>query len=1027
MRNNSPPKPSKTRRYTAVARRGSWTLLFLAAALAGYSARAAAPTLTGVDVGSPSIAGSTTTAADGKITVVGGGSDIWGTSDNFHYGYFKVTGDFDYVVKVDSLKGNAGDGGWAKAELMARLEDPDAPGTGPQGSDPHISNMTTRPSSDTPATDPDTGTVGAAGVNYRGPQWRSNRSGNSSWTTPNPVITPNMPNNWVRLERVGSVFYMYWSNDGKTWSMYNPYSPQGWDTKGSWPPGTDSPTEAFFTEAWPSTIFLGLAVTAHADAYTSTAVFSNFGPYTPVPVAITKQPIATANIAANSKLELSVEATGDPVHYEWRRNGTPVSTNGVGPTMTIPLAQVSDSGTYTVRVFGGGKEVISTASVVSVTVDTTPPTIVEAKPVSTQTSLQVTFSEPVSSATATVAANYQISGGVTVTSAVLSDDGFTATLVTSQQTLGTPYTLTVTNIKDTAGVVVAAGTKANFTSVSLLKGYASYERWLDSTGDLGDLTAFTTALSEGTARSPDFVSVVNQFGAPWGATDNYNARVRTFFIPPSNGNYVFFVSSDDNSRVYLSTDESPANKKIIAGETQWSNQYQWTVSGYSTDPDVLATYLPDKRSDQSTLGEWGGPITLVAGKKYYMEILVNEGGGGDGADVTYIKEGAADPSNDAAGMTMKGDVISWYETVDVLPPLIVTEPVASLTIPAGGTGTLSVTATNPGAATLTYQWQLNGRDIPGATSSDYVIANAGPANIGQYWVKVSNPKSTVITGQNDNPTVVLVNAPSVFTIEAEDFNYENGKSKAEASVMPYLGNAYDGLSAVYDVDYHNTGTTTSADGWTPVYRTGEPITSGTEAEMGGNLDGQWGKTRAGAWEVTQNYKIGWIGTGDWGNYTRTFPEGTYEVFAAGSYDGVGASQLNGSIAFVTGAATATQTLEPIGVFDAPGTGAWSRNNLVRMTDSAGAPKQVTLGGEKTIRWTYNSGDADYLLFIPVGADPGSKAFTSFKLTGSNFVIAWTSGTLESADAVTGPWTAVAGAANPATIPVTGTMKFYRLK
>ena len=234
-------------------------------------------------------------------------------------------------------------------------------------------------------------------------------------------------------------------------------------------------------------------MTSHADAYSSTAVFSNFGTYTPTAIAITKQPAATVAVSANSKLELSVVATGDPVHYEWRKDGTPVA-RAVGATYTVALAQPSDSGTYTVRVFASGKEVISTASVVSVTVDTTPPTVTGATVLADQISLKVNFSEPVTAATANVAANYQISGGVAVTAAVLSADGFSATLATSTQALNTQYTLTVNNIKDTSGLTIAAGTKVNFNSVGLVKGFAYYERWNDADGDMGDLSAFDTAL-----------------------------------------------------------------------------------------------------------------------------------------------------------------------------------------------------------------------------------------------------------------------------------------------------------------------------------------------------------------------------------------------------------------------------------------------------------------------------------------------------------------------------------------------------
>ncbi|MCZ7639958.1 MAG: Ig-like domain-containing protein [Verrucomicrobia bacterium] len=284
------------------------------------------------------------------------------------------------------------------------------------------------------------------------------------------------------------------------------------------------------------------------------------------------------NIAANSKLELSVGATGDPVHYQWRRNGNPIP-RAVGRTYTVNLAQPGDSGTYTVRVFGGGQEIISSASQVTVTVDTTPPTITEVKPLASQTTVQVTFSEPVTPATATVTGNYQLSPAVAVTAAALSADGFRVTLTTAAQALNTLYTLTVNNVRDTGGNAIAADTKATFTSVSLLKGYAFYERWNDSDGDMGDINAFAAAIADGTARAPDVTSMVSQFGGPWGATDNYNARVRTYFTPPSNGNYVFFVSADDNARVYLSTDDKPANKKLICQESGWSNQYQWTAPG----------------------------------------------------------------------------------------------------------------------------------------------------------------------------------------------------------------------------------------------------------------------------------------------------------------------------------------------------------------------------------------------------------------------------------------------------------------
>ena len=513
----------------------------------------------------------TTNDASGKPVhvVTGGGSDIWGASDNFYYAYFMATNNFDYVVKVAGHIGNSGDGGWSKAELMARV--PDDSGA-PQGGDPFIANMANRPTSDTANGAP-------AGVNNRGPQWRSIRDNQCSWTTPSPAYPPNADHNWLRLERDGNVIYMYTSDDGKAWHMYNPYDPQGWDTSGSWPPGADNAAVAFFSSAWPSTVMLGLAVTAHNDADFSTVVFSDFGPYTPTPVAIGTQPVAKLAISANSALTLSVAATGDPVHYEWFKDGKAI-LKAVNPTYKVALAKVSDAGTYKVRVYGGGKEIMSTESVVTVTVDNTPPTLVSANSSASFNTLTLKFSEPVTSATAQTVANYKLTGGVTITAATLqaapNDD--TVALTTSKQTEGTTLTLTVNNIKDTAGNIIAANTTKDILTFKFATGFADYSRW-NYTADPGGIQVLIDALNDGSMRAPDIETAVTQFGGPWGVADNYFARVFGFFVPPSNGNYVFFVSGDDQVNLYLSTDADPANKKLIAQEGGWSNQYQWTTPG----------------------------------------------------------------------------------------------------------------------------------------------------------------------------------------------------------------------------------------------------------------------------------------------------------------------------------------------------------------------------------------------------------------------------------------------------------------
>jgi len=315
--------------------------------IATCSLKAQTIKLTDTDVGKPALAGSTKLTTDTKggyvYTIIGGGSDIWNTADSFHYAYFKITGDFDYMVQAQDLQGPDT---WSKAELMAR-QFATVPGI-PQGGDPHISNMATR----------------AAGQNLLTPQWRAVRNGVSDrWTNVTASAKPAYPNTWLRTERIGNVFYLYSSSDGQNWTMYNPGT---LDTSSSSPQGGDNKTT--FTSAWPATILLGLAVTAHndTDRTGAKAVFSNFKPHVAVPIAITTQPAAAVSVTVGQTLTLKVVASGDPLHYQWRKNGADIP-GATLPNFTISAVTAADAGTYSVRLYGAGAQVISQNSVVTTT------------------------------------------------------------------------------------------------------------------------------------------------------------------------------------------------------------------------------------------------------------------------------------------------------------------------------------------------------------------------------------------------------------------------------------------------------------------------------------------------------------------------------------------------------------------------------------------------------------------------------------------------------------------------------------
>jgi uncharacterized repeat protein (TIGR03803 family) len=83
---------------------------------------------------------------------------------------------------------------------------------------------------------------------------------------------------------------------------------------------------------------------------------------------------------------------------------------------------------------------------------------------------------------------------------------------------------------------------------------------------------------------------------------------------------------------------------------------------------------------------------------------------------------------------------------------IVTPPL-SQTIPLGGAAAFSVTTTGTG---VTYQWLLNGFDIPGATHSSYTVSNAALGAAGNYTVVAVNNMGEPITSA---PAVLTVLGP----------------------------------------------------------------------------------------------------------------------------------------------------------------------------------------------------------------------------------------------------------------------------
>lgn len=215
--------------------------------------------------------------------------------------------------------------------------------------------------------------------------------------------------------------------------------------------------------------------------------------------------------------------------------------------------------------------------------------------------------------------------------------------------------------------------------------------------------------------------------------------------------------------------------------------------------------------------------------------------------------------------------------------------------------------------------------------------------------------------------------------------------------------AYTNLDAVLNVDYVNTDGLDSNS-----YRKGPNFTAGRNVNNDGPLTGDNSNNLRGDWSVTSNYKIGWVGTGEWMNYTRTFPAGDYNVYAGLSHGEQLANQLSASLATVAGDVTTTnQTATVVGTFSGTGTGGWGSNDLIPLMNG-GSMATVSLSGTQTVRFNLGSGDYDFLLLYPAGGGGGGESL-SYSVSGGQITVTAPAGyTLQKSTSVTGSaWNAVA--------------------
>lgn len=268
------------------------------------------------------------------------------------------------------------------------------------------------------------------------------------------------------------------------------------------------------------------------------------------------------------------------------------------------------------------------------------------------------------------------------------------------------------------------------------------ELWSNLNPSVGNnLAALTnTAYNPSWPDNPDptYTRTYNVFEADANTGMNYyGQRMRALVVPPLDGNYTFWISSDDTSDLFLSTDESPANKRFIAGVAGWTSSRQWNA-----EPDQQSVAIP-----------------MRAGRRYYLEAIMQQGAGGDNLAVRWQLPGGAF-EEPLPGSSASGTHLIPFDGVDTPPGIF--QQTTNVTAVEGTSATFSVLVTN--GAPVSYQWQVNGTPLSSTTGPIYTVSNLSVlANNGQvYNCTVSNSAGTV-TSTGMSLTVIADKTPPTVT------------------------------------------------------------------------------------------------------------------------------------------------------------------------------------------------------------------------------------------------------------------------
>jgi hypothetical protein len=347
----------------------------------------------------------------------------------------------------------------------------------------------------------------------------------------------------------------------------------------------------------------------------------------------------------------------------------------------------------------------------------------------------------------------------------------------------------------------------------------------------------------------------------------------------------------------------------------------------------------------------------------------------------YIEWGGGSWQYDAS-ITADFDWVGWGTASEL--------PIGVVTVPANGTSyhdpaagfDFSLTSFNV-VESQAVAIVVNGVD----RTAELVLTGGGTSYQGHLGGLAANRTYQVIvtvTDNQSNTSTLVVDfdtfSHTSFQIEAEDWNYDGGQfiDDVVLSSLPGPANYLD-RTDVWGVDELDL----DPDPWIfpHDYRPGSPV--GTQAA--GDVLRQHYVDAQQLDPVVTDYNVSSVLTGEWLNYTRTFPDGRYHIYARLSSPNEG--PFEAGLSKVTGATTANQTATPLGSFKSEVGHGPQFYKFIPLTDEQDFPVVVPLAGRETLRVTalQETYNANFFMLIPA---PTAAPELEITMGNGNAVVSW---------------------------------------